>query len=461
MRRLSKYIIGASFLLPLLSCEDNRLEGMMDDKVYLLRTGLQPTQVFNFGEYDFDVFVIKSGLGTKDASVKITVTPEILETYNANNGTDYELLPDDCYLLKATTMDIPAKTPSVSFPILFNSTKIIALQQDGKKYILPLSLFALNDINVDPVMDEVLLDPIIQEPYIAFAEPGLTSANSITLEDPEEFSMKTSVKTNYENIWDLTFETEISQEALDAYNQAQGTSYKIFPLTAVSLNHGPWAMPAETSTLDISYTIMRKSLVDENGVYLFGEYVLPLKISSVSKYGIDPENGVRFIRYNYLPELLERAGWQVIDYNSCISQEEWYTWLNRTPDKILDGSTETFWGSKWDVPSPLPYYFVIDMKTAKTIFRLGITKPADTWRGNMKAGYFEISDDQQTWTKLTDWELESNDPRSPVFDVAPATGRYLRLTITEAFDYADNGVGAESGARMDMAELNVWGLEAE
>ena len=79
----------------------------------------------------------------------------------------------------------------------------------------------------------------------------------------------------------------------------------------------------------------------------------------------------------------------------------------------------------------------------------------------MKSGYFEISNDLIQWSKLTDWNLANNDSRSLVFDVAAKKGRYLRLVITEAFDYADNSVGAESGAQMDLAEIYAWGLNVE
>jgi hypothetical protein len=459
--------MGASFLLPLLSCEDNRLEGMVDDKLYLLKSGYQSTQVFNFGEYQIDAYIIKAGYGDRDAVLDIAVTPELLTAYNASNGTDYRVLPENCYsLLGATDISIPAKIPSEHFSILFNSTQIKTLLQDGKKYILPLSILAANGFPVDSVTGQVLVDPVIQEPYIAFSEPGLTSVIGITPGDPEEINMDTKVGTNYTNAWDLTFSVQISPDALTAYNQAAGTTYQILPANAVSLKEGPWAMPAGTSVLDVPYTIIRKNLVSEAGTYLFGEYVLPLKIASVSKWGIDPDNGVQFIRFNYSPELLSRTSWQVIDYNSCIMDEPQYSWLNppRGPDMMLDGNKATYWGSKWDTPLvPLPYYFVIDMQTSKKVFRMALTEPADGWRGNIKSGYFEISDDQNTWTKLADFNLP-NDGTTPnrehVIDAVPANGRYLKLVLTDAFGY-DYGTDPSVGARMDLAELNVWGLDVE
>ncbi len=460
MNRIFKYISFLALLSFLfIACEDNRLDGMADDKIYLIKSGIQPAQLYNFGSYDYELPVYKSGYGTKKASIELTVDPALLTSYNSGNGTSYQLLPASCYSLKTNTINMNEEAASEKYTVAFNTSEILKLQGNGNSYILPLLVKSLNGIALDSAKSRVLLMPNVAEPYLSFSSPGMaSSATSIAINDPDEISLQTGVQTNYKNLWDLTFSLEYSSQTLADYNAANGTSYVALPENAYRFDTKPWSMASGTSTANIPYTIVKKNLVNSAGSYLFGEYVLPLKIKSVSKYGIDPDNGVQFIRFSYLPDLLDRSSWAVTEWNSCISQEEWYTWLNRTPEKILDGDEGTFWGSKWDYPSPLPYYFIIDMQAAKTVFRVGITKPADSWRGNMKKGYFEISNDQQTWTKLGDWEAESNDPRSHVFDVTPAKGRYLKFVITEAFWYANWEVGPASGAQMDLSELYVWGV---
>lgn len=62
------------------------------------------------------------------------------------------------------------------------------------------------------------------------------------------------------------------------------------------------------------------------------------------------------------PRVLDRASWEIIDWNSCICEEPQHVSLNRVPENMLDGNVGTFWGSKWDAPKPLPYYFIFDMK---------------------------------------------------------------------------------------------------
>ena len=160
------------------------------------------------------------------------------------------------------------------------------------------------------------------------------------------------------------------------------------------------------------------------------------------------------------PNILNRTNWEIIDWNSCIIEEPQYASLNRTPQKLLDGNTTTFWGSKWDAPKPLPYYFVFDMKREYKIYKISFTKPTnDAWRGNIKNGYFEISNNNVTWTKLSDWSVSSNAPREHTFIQDGSSARYIRYVISDVFIYSKPAVGPASGAQCDIAEFNVLGEE--
>jgi len=461
MKLIFKYLTCVLLSVILLeSCEDNRTENMANDKIYLINSGLQQANIYNFGTYDYDLSIYKSGYGTDEASLEFITDPSLLKTYNETQGTNYQLLPANCYSVVSNAVNISAKQVSDKYKITFNTTEIQKIQASGNQYLLPLRVKALNGIELKDSKADVLLVPNVIEPYVLFTNSGLTpSPLSISVNDPDEFEVSTKIQTNYKNNWDLKFTIEVDPQALADYSEAQNTSYAQLPANAFLLHPEAFSLATGESSKAISIRLIKKNLINAQGVNMFGEYILPLRIKTVSKYGVDPINGVQLFHISYLPDLLSRTGWEVIGWNSCISEESWYNWLNRTPDKLLDGDVSTFWGSKWDAPKALPYYFIIDMKTVKKVYRVGFTKPNDEWRGNMKKGYFEISNDQTTWTKLTDWELENNDPRTHIFDVAASKGRYLRMVITEAFYYADSSVGAASGAQMDMAEINVWGLD--
>ena len=157
------------------------------------------------------------------------------------------------------------------------------------------------------------------------------------------------------------------------------------------------------------------------------------------------------------PVTLNRSAWEIIDWNSCISEEPQYVGLNRIPEKMLDGLTTTFWGSKWDAPRPFPYYFIFDMKQEYNVYSISITKPNDAWRGNIKKGHVEFSTDNVTWRKVSDWSISSNTPRTHSFLQDGSTARYIRFVISDVFTYHNPNIGYASGAQCDIAEFNVLG----
>ena len=126
----------------------------------------------------------------------------------------------------------------------------------------------------------------------------------------------------------------------------------------------------------------------------------------------------------------------------------------------------TGWQSKWNAPlPPLPYYFVFDMSTPKTITQINLHFPsgeADTWRGNLRTGTFEISSDRINWTEISDWNRGSNNtPRLLECPIAPEKqmkARYLRFVINTAISYI-SGSDPDQGARMDVQQLEVIGYE--
>ena len=105
------------------------------------------------------------------------------------------------------------------------------------------------------------------------------------------------------------------------------------------------------------------------------------------------------------------------------------------------------------------------MITPKTITQINLRFPtgdADAWRGNMRAGTFEISEDNINWTKIADWNRGTNNiPRlyeCPIEPESQTKARYLRFVINTAINYMV-GTDPGQGARMDLQQLEVIGYE--
>lgn len=461
MKRMSmRFLFVLLFASAMFSCEDNRLNDITEDKIYFTKSGIQNAQIFNFGTYQYEVAVCKSGIGNKEANLKLSVNKELLDSVNSKGNLKYEILPENCFTIENKELNIFSKEASGKFNILFNTAEIAKLPSQGSNYALPLSIGSVNGIDLLAENADVVLLPVLSEPYIAFAEPGLSASPvTISVNDPESFKVPVTIQTNYKSKTKLKFKVEIDTQALTEYNDTKKTNYLLLPENAYEFIPGEYSLNAGQKSMNLNVSIVRKNLLNKPDLYLFGEYVLPLRITEVSENGIDPQGKTLLFHVSCSAYKLSRAIWEVIEWNSCICEEEKYVGLNRTPDKLLDSDVATFWGSKWDSPKPMPYYFVIDMKDTKNVVKIELRKPDATSRGNQKKGYFEVSNDKKSWTKIGDWEITSNRTRSHEFEVTPTHGRYLRFVITEAFTYVNNKTGPSSGAQMDLSELYVVGVD--
>ncbi|TDN97088.1 BT_3987 domain-containing protein [Sunxiuqinia elliptica] len=455
-----KLLFIFSFIPLIFSCEDNRMNDITEDKVYLIKSGVQNAQLFNFGTYKYELIVNKSGIGRKEAKLKLTIANDLLESYNTAENSQYEILPANCFTFENKELNIAEKEASDKFCILFNTTAIQKLSSQKKSFALPIRIEAVNDIELLADNSNVLLIPVLSEPYIEFTEPGLSKTPiSLSLNDPESFNVPVSIQTNYKPQAKLNFKIEVDTQELTKYNDANNTNYLLLPENSYQLFPNEHFLNVGQKSKDLNISIVRKNLLNKPDLYLFGEYILPLRIKEVSEHTIAQQGATILLHISCSAYELSRTTWEIIEWNSCICEEPKYIDLNRTPEKLLDNDISTFWGSKWDVPKPMPYYFVIDMKASKNIVKIGLRKPDNIYRGNQKKGYFEISDDLNTWKKIGDWQITNNGARSHVFEVTPSHGRYLRFIITEAFSYANNNVGPTSGAQMDLSELYVWGVD--
>ena len=151
-------------LLSLSSCEDNRLEGMVPDTLYLVQSGSEDIFVNKKDYADFTVSVYKSGIGDVSASAKIIVDPELVDSYNSEHGTSLELLPDVCYTISKTNFNFSPSTVYRNSTITIDGAVLSKYQSVGtKKYILPIKLVCESDeITIQENRSVVLLIPVLE-----------------------------------------------------------------------------------------------------------------------------------------------------------------------------------------------------------------------------------------------------------------------------------------------------------
>jgi len=286
------------------SCEDTMLNNMVDDRVYLLKPGLNEIQVYNFEKAIAQVVVVKSGVGQRSSRLKLEVSPSVLTDYNAANGTSYKPLPESVYSLGNSSLELATEDIKASFEFVIDQGKFAAEQAKDPEatLVIPCLVTNLNPAVGDSVNMQTILVPRIIEPYIFFTRSGfLTEVNNITSKSQDKLFYDNKIEINYPATQDVEYTLAIaknSAELIDQYNAENASDYVIFPIDALELQ-GASKIAVGVNYADYKFQVIKNKLVGVNNSPKYGRYILPLVIQEVSQNKIHPTNNVVLIPFNY------------------------------------------------------------------------------------------------------------------------------------------------------------------
>lgn len=456
-KNIYQTLVVTIILIMFTACSDENDRLMVDDQIGFLKPSYTEADVFLGASLPYKLYIIKSGEGKQGGKVTISVDETLLDEYNTTNNKSYQVLPADCYSIVQSQLVFENSDYSKYIEIKWNEDKLALLPASSDSYALPIQMSVEgNIISIADDRQGTVIVPILKSPYLQMAFPGLYSpALMPTIQDLDETEVFVKVEVNYPNESVIKYQIEVDQQLLEDYNSTNGTDYKMLPEEAYALNNS-WTIPANLNENYFKFTFHKKALMPDENTYLFGNYVLPLKITSVSIYGVNPEASYMLYPISFQPDKIDKKGWEVLECNNSSKEDEigWIAALDWGPEKTIDNNVATFWGSKWTTPKPFPYYFIYDMGQEYSLFRLGYDNPtgAESWRGNAKKGYVEVSVDKESWTRIADWSAPNEAARNISFDVSITTARYIRFVITDAFSVYNGG------AQMNISEFNAWGL---
>jgi hypothetical protein len=277
--RLIPFVIGAMALIGA-GCEDRRMNNMIEDKVYLTKFGENVQNVFKWDNYTYELQVTKSGVGQQGGEVRLSVDESALAPYAAK----YKLLPADLYKIKSTTLQLGKGDYDVPFEIELNTAGIEALKAATKlNYAVP---FKLTSSTIAPAAENQLVSvfvPNVLSPYIEFKTAGLSPATSSisTASAPDETKFYVFLRTNYDNRTDLEYKVEMDEAVLTAYNLEKKTNHKLLPAEAYRIDANTFKIAKLNNEQALSYYLLKGKVPN-------GDYMLPLKITTVAKHEINP-----------------------------------------------------------------------------------------------------------------------------------------------------------------------------
>lgn len=444
------------------SCESDIDNFMVDDTVGFLTSGLVETQVYPGVDATFEIYAVKAGKGFNSATASIVVDPEIITEYNGLSTTKQAVseLPSDCYTIKVASVTLTNADYRMPFVIDWNVDKLEAALAEDPHQVIPLRMSVDTDGKIAENRLTALVQPSVAMPSIELAQNGMFTGVEPTRASLPEEDVYFNVNANFIAQHDINYNVKVDPALLDEYNESHSTSYKILPEDAYVLETSGTIKQHLSSDM-FKMTFKRIILIPEDGPSKFGDYVLPIRLTSDSDPYFNPEKDYVLYRISVKAVEISKAKWEVIECNATlddeptVSDKDRLTW---SVAKLIDGDKASFWRTPFSTAQTLPYYFVIDLGQERDLQKLDASVPstrADKPYGNNKAGYVEVSIDNESWTKVGEWSNSSNSNFTVELDLC--TARYVKFVITDVLSENNKVKNVDCHNGTALSEITLWG----
>lgn len=438
------YIVTMSLFFA--ACQDNRLDGLEPDRIYLPRAGVQTEEAYAIGEMAVaQLWTYKSSYNGVGCRVTYTVDPDLLTAYNAANGTAYELLPESCYEIPQRTVEISGKEEYGRFAVNYSPEKIVELcggEYDQERYALPFRISS-DEVETTDQNTSILLfrvrEPVVRMRSATVAGMKFDYGASEPVKQSVKFGMDFGSK------WDCAFALEtdaaVLAQALADYNAANHTIYTLLPADAYELSVTEGTIKVDMDEVEVDVTVDPAKC--GSGLYavpvMLARVDEPLRLSETDKLCIVPVNCVG--------AYVDKTGWtvQVSSVNP--------NWGK--PEYLIDGNIGTYWhpaGRDFGAGRDNAPWAVVDMKRTVRVSSVEIDPRQDQFYPQIYSNlrcyvssdgvdFKEVGYVAKPWTAVVKCAVP----------VVPTEGRYVKFSI-------DYPAGQTSIA---FAELSVRGEAVE
>ena len=343
-----KIIIFFLALVSLGACDDG-CEDYLDQYesiLYFKNNGEQHVTIYDTSnEASCEFTVIRAGYNSKKYStVDVSVLDAVnIQIYNAENETDYKLLPDNCFKLETPTLAFEDTDNHKKVKAFFYIDKIKEL--DKANYILPLVLNnSSDDINIDK--RQIFIVPDIVTPYLYFEKSGYQPYKA---EEGGEtsFDITIPISMPMENNWDFDCTLKINPELLTAYNETNHADFELLPDNCYTLAEKVSFVSGKSTSI----ATVKINIPDD---LKFGKYMLPIELSECSMPTFDIKEGTN----TYLAGIVYQKHIDITELEEIKLTESMISSNARTEDfesldprtqlvNIIDGDINTSFHSYW------------------------------------------------------------------------------------------------------------------
>ena len=428
MKKSILYIGLLMFVCLQTSCDDNK-EQYLDDfsTILYFRDSGEIEHDMNIIEEmsTYTVSVVKAGSNNQATTAVdlMIMDGTMLTDYNNNEGTNYKVLPADCYSIETGNLSFNSSSLYQTIDVSLYTEAINAIQ--GDDYIIALYLSnSADSINVEK--SYVFIKPRVVTPLVSFQKFGYVM-NSFSESGETQFNYTLPVNLSVSNKWTFNCYTEVNEDLLDTYNREQNASYILLPENSYTIaEEGVVSMTPEGAN-SLKFTINKETLS-------FGNYILPLLLTgtSMEKIDVDPTRNSCLFGVSYVPDESSLQSIQLAE--NMISYYPNSICEGSVPE-MYDGNPDTYYHSDWNVGLPLPHWLQFALPEDCSAFRFKYSTRGATERVTPHQITLYGSEDGVDFKKIVTIEDLPQGAgvgyTSPVF-VAGGKIKHLRLSVDKS-----------------------------
>lgn len=485
-----RYLIPAVVALLLSAgCErDRRNDNLYASAVYFvdnMTAGVVATDTMYDVQQsvDYPVYVYCSGYYGGTTTVSMSVDEAALTAYNETKGTQYKLLPADCYEITSSSATIENRKATMGLSFNVEALKAFSAAADYSDladYVVPLALHSTEEIPVS-TRDEYLGYSFVHPTLSQAVLDCSLSGKVVTVSG---CSLTVTVSLPFDNEWQAEWNMEVSGGPFDGLAATESTfmgntlpAAYAFAATSPSVENGE-VLGLEPGENEVAYTI---SLPEDVAP---GIYTVNVKLDGARLNGMEiPIDGgdvdayVRFeVDATYVPAVSSSdtsadaqylgvcpAGWNMtaVPLSQMVFSPESVS--GDVGSKAIDGNTATKWENRYSSagygPRTLPFLAVADLGAEVEVSALEIWRRAGSYVADL--GCFEVyaaqtcdysTPEQIEYTGLTylgnvDFGDASNTSRAMFRMIDSTTTRYLIFKFTRS---------NRNDSCISICELGVW-----
>ncbi len=281
MKKVFNILAGVAVMASVVACDVEYDPIVIIPNPELSMTGMQAVNTISiYDEQETVINIARTAGLSKDMNINVFVDETLLDEYNFQNTTSFEMLPSEYYTLPGEIF-LPKETLDVDFIVITKPAAMVAGlgRTEASNYVLPLRIES-PETGIDSKQElvSVLLRPVIDEPKVTVDIPKtMPSLDFISIVHlPQVVDLTAAANFNTLDLNKIEF-TPLGEAEVDAYNAANGTDYVLLDSEKYKLKE---SFDAEAMIFKTAIEFFCWDLDDTK------KFLLPIEANS-SAYGVE------------------------------------------------------------------------------------------------------------------------------------------------------------------------------